>query len=593
MKIPARIVLAIFSCAFAVATPAVGGAATFTDVGAGLTGLYEAATAWGDYDSDGDLDIAVVGNTIGGRIARIYRNTAGAFADASALPPTAAVSLGAIAWGDYDRDGDLDLAIAGDTGTGYVTRIYRNNAGTFTDIAAGLEGFRDCAVKWADFDNDGDLDLSTAGDTGSQMKAHVYRNTPGGFVESGIPIAGVQWGSMAWADYDLDGDNDLVVAGAGPGFNDVTTLYQNTGGILNPVAAGLRAVRDCSLDWGDYDNDGDPDLLIAGAYYTEVWRNTAGSFAYDGSVIQGVTYASAVFGDYDNDSRLDVVEGGATGSTGFGAIYHNNGPGFSDISGGMPNLFDAAFAWGDYDKDGDLDVLAAGTEDLGTLFPIHRIYRCAGVTANAAPSAPTGLSVTTTGKVTFTWNASTDVQGGASGLTYNLWAGTAPGTATVMAPMSNLANGFRRVAQAGNVGQKRQWSLSRSAFPNGQIYWGVQAVDQAFAGSAFTTGPTATVDVGDAPLATRLALRLDGANPSRSETHLAYALPRDARVELAIHDITGRRLQTLVRGDRAAGEHQVLWRGEAADGSRSAPGLYFARLSTDGEAAAVRILRID
>jgi flagellar hook capping protein FlgD len=64
-------------------------------------------------------------------------------------------------------------------------------------------------------------------------------------------------------------------------------------------------------------------------------------------------------------------------------------------------------------------------------------------------------------------------------------------------------------------------------------------------------------------------------------------------VDLTIHDITGRRVVTLARGVRAAGEHEARWSGTGADGSRSAPGVYFARLSAGGAVASLRVLRIE
>jgi hypothetical protein len=348
------------------------------------------------------------------------------------------------------------------------------------------------------------------------------------------------------------------------------------------------------MDWGDYDNDGDLDLLITGGYVPTLWRNTAGSFANAGAGFELLTNSSVVCGDYDNDGHPDVAEAGQTGSVGYGAVFHNNVGSFSNISAGLPNLFDGTLAWGDYDNDGDLDLMMAGAEDQGSLFPIHRIYAVSGVPANAPPTAPANLSVVVNATtVTFQWNAAIDAQGAPLGLSYNLWAGSAPGTANVMSPMSNLATGRRRVPRVGNVGQRLQWSLARSAFPGNNVYWGVQAVDQAFSGSAFATGPSGVLSVGDAPGVTRLALRLAGANPSRSDSRIVCALPRASRAELAIYDIGGRRVQTLVRGDVAAGEREVSWHGETSDGSRSGPGLYFARLSAGGETASVRILRVE
>src|ERR1043165_428242 len=79
------------------------------------------------------------------------------------------IFLGPTAWGDYDNDGDLDLAITGTTGM-YISRVYRNNGdGTFTDIKAGLAGVAGGGIAWGDYDNDGNLDLAVAGGDGTNV----------------------------------------------------------------------------------------------------------------------------------------------------------------------------------------------------------------------------------------------------------------------------------------------------------------------------------------------------------------------------------------------------------------------------------------
>ena len=83
-----------------------------------------------------------------------------------------------MAWGDYDNDGDLDILLTGDHGSGgRVAKVYRNDGGgTFTDIGAGLTGVYDSSVAWGDYDNDGDLDILLTGYSGSGKVAKVYRN---------------------------------------------------------------------------------------------------------------------------------------------------------------------------------------------------------------------------------------------------------------------------------------------------------------------------------------------------------------------------------------------------------------------------------
>ncbi|MBU1746364.1 MAG: NPCBM/NEW2 domain-containing protein, partial [Chloroflexi bacterium] len=142
----------------------------------------------------------------------------------------------------------------------------------------------------------------------------------------------------------------------------------------------------------------------------------------------------------------------------------------------------SAVAWGDYDNDGDLDVLLTGWTGSA---PIARVYRNDGVVANTRPAAPAGLATSVTDTaVTFGWTAAADSQTPAAGLTYNLRVGTTPGGANVLSPMSH-SSGYRKVVALGNANHGLTATLQNLA--PGTYYWSVQAVDTAFAGSAFAS----------------------------------------------------------------------------------------------------------
>src|SRR5205823_1873419 len=174
----------------------------FLDIQAGLPGVSGGAVAWGDYNGDGYLDFSLTGRTSLGRVTRIYRNNGnGTFAGIDGNIP--GLESSRLAWGDYDNDGDLDLFVTGYTGSDYFARIYRNDgADKFTDsgitnIIAGADG----AVAWADFDNDGDLDLVFAGftlDTSTRQSARLYRNNNGSFTRlTGISLTAMSSCSVA------------------------------------------------------------------------------------------------------------------------------------------------------------------------------------------------------------------------------------------------------------------------------------------------------------------------------------------------------------------------------------------------------------
>ncbi len=468
-------------------------AAPWVDVGAGLMGIWQASIAWGDYDNDGDLDLAAAGYVDWvATPARIYRNDGGGvFTDIGATLP--AVYDCGLAWGDYDRDGDLDLALVGNTGGATaIARVFRNDgAGIFKDIAAGMIGTAWVrVVAWGDYDNDGDLDLAYTGYVyGDTAHFRLYRNDGGDkFTDIAPALPNLYQTAIAWGDYDNDGDLDLAVAGYSISLGNITRVYRNDGGgVFTDIVAGLTGVAWAGIAWGDYDNDGDLDLCVAGetttARVSRIYRNDgSGVFVDIAAPIVDVNYAAVAWGDYDNDGDLDLAISGGLASLGTATrVYRNDGGSFSDIAAPLTAVRFSSLAWGDFDGDGDLDLAVAGWQ-TSTTPQILRIFRNNQGTLNAGPGAPGGLSATpAAGSVSLSWGAATDDHTPAAGLDYNLRIGTSPGGQDICAPMADTGTGARHLPWMGLI---RGGGVDAS-LPPGTYYWSVQAIDSGRTGGAW------------------------------------------------------------------------------------------------------------
>jgi uncharacterized repeat protein (TIGR01451 family) len=390
-----------------------------------LTGVDYGSVAWGDYDNDGDLDLLLTGEDSSfNRLTKLYRNDGGVLVDSgTADDALTGVSDSSVAWGDYDNDGDLDLLLTGaiDAAGNPVAKIYRNDGGVLVDsgpVDDALTGVLYSSVAWGDYDNDGDLDILLTGaiDAVGNPVAKIYRNDGGVLVDSGPvgdALTGVYLSSVAWGDYDNDGDLDLLLTGEDSGFNAVAKLYRNNDSVFvdsGTADDALIGVANSSVAWGDYDNDGDLDILLTGyngvADSAKLYRNTGGVFADSGTAddaLTGVYLSSVAWGDYDNDGDLDLLLTGE--DSGFNAVaklYRNNNSVLVDsgtADDALTGVANSSVAWGDYDNDGDLDLLLTGYNGVAGSAKLYRNEDCADValvkTVTPAGAAP-GAAITYT-----------------------------------------------------------------------------------------------------------------------------------------------------------------------------------------------------
>jgi Zn-dependent metalloprotease len=468
---------------------------------------WESASDWGDYDNDGDLDLLISGfDPSYAKYTLIYNNNNGNFTDINAgLIP---LVQGKTAWVDYDNDGDLDCFVSGGTIGGYHSKLYRNDKGIFTEINTVIQGTLSgptCAA-FGDYDNDGDMDLMITGYTGSSHIAKIYQNLNGVFTDINAGLDN-NYATVSWGDYDNDGDLDILTSGYNTGKSYID-ICQNSNGVfsvVNLVPSSTNTVS--ATSWGDYDNDGDLDVLISVFNpYTakstlEMYKNTSGSFT---NIALGLSGTSPVFGDYDNDGDLDILCSADNPHNVVGLyrtiIYKNTNGVFSDVNANVLT-FAGLSSFVDYDNDGDLDIFMPGSDGVNFTTQMYRNNLIAGsvplaANANQAPTAPANLqSFLSSGSVTLNWNKATDSETPQNGLSYAIRIGTTPGGREILSPPSFSGNGYRNIVAAGNpyVNNSSNGNYTLNCLPNGTYYWSVQAVDNGYEGSAFAAEQTFTI----------------------------------------------------------------------------------------------------
>jgi hypothetical protein len=358
--------------------------------------------AWADFDNDGDLDEFV---GFRGRPNRLYRQDRGRFEDVAAAVGLADnVETRAAAWGDFDGDGNLDLYVGFIDGT--PNKLYRNegNGRHFTDVApalgVNLTGVTR-QVSWIDYDNDGDLDLFVAF---RDKPNRLFRNDGGRFTDvteqSGIGDPRKTVGAV-WFDIDGDGDLDLFVANQN---GDTNGLFRNDRGHFVDVARewGVEAPRR-SAEFGgvgaavaDFDGDGLLDVFVANYGPSALYRNDGGHRFVDVTQSAGLLFeqhaTTPSWGDYDNDGRPDLyVAGFLVNVTHYpDHLFHNGGssmhPRFEEVLPALVNEHDASHGvqWVDFDGDGALDLALANNDPWGG----HYLFR------NLLPPAQARQSLT-------------------------------------------------------------------------------------------------------------------------------------------------------------------------------------------------------
>ncbi len=549
-----------------------------------LPNLINGISSWADFDNDGDLDLLITGQEGENDPQTLLLQNDGSGELTATDEAFVGVTNSTIFWFDIDQNGFVDLVLSGESSDGAITKVYLNNEGAFIDSGFTLPGFDDGMIAPADYDTDGDIDFLLAGTVNGNPETILIKNEGSGVFEPvAFGFAGLSKAAASWGDVDADGRPDVLITGADSDGNIDAILYKNLGNdAFIGSESSFQGVIDGTVAFTDFDLDTDQDILITGYtdaaktnLFTGFYKNTNADFDLFYSVNsspekQKVTASNskAVIGDYDNDGDPDVL----LSAQGSASIFNNNR---GEIAEQKLNLNGAeSVTWADYDGDGDLDIIVSGGDS--------KILSNNTAIKNTAPSTPGGvLASVIQDTVKLSWDAAMDAQTPSRSLTYNVRIGTGPGMSDILSANADIATGKLRIQSNGNAGYKT--SMKIQGLPNGTYYWQVQSVDNGFLGSAFSeeeqfevsSSPVSNQYENDIPASTELSQNYP--NPFNPATTISYAIEKQGKVSLKVYDITGRLVQTLVDERKSAGKYTVSF-----DAANLASGLYLYRLQTEG-----------
>ena len=481
--------------------------------------------AWGDFDNDGDLDLAVTGTSGGSPVTRIYTNTIDVddqFSLHTQLTTSGGVS---VSWGDMDGDGDLDLLVGNSAGNN-STIIENIDAGTSFNESTISINQKATSSDWGDFDNDGDLDIVISGHDGSNTITRIYENqlrNENSFIErTDLNLLDVD-GYVSFGDLDNDGDLDLFVSGTGSIGGGLTNnqagLLENRlsegSGFIELGSTVINLNSDYSSgDWGDMDGDGDLDLLVvaiseSGATSVKIFDNNFSVSSdfnerTDFNIFQdGYPFGNA-WADIDNDGDLDFA---FRQSTFTGIRFYENKLATSE---GFEERVDLRFVFtaisgdesgsmhmADFDGDSDMDYILNGNNSPN-IYAFENIVNL----VNAAPAAPGSLSSTIDElDVSLSWSVPSDDTTPAEGLTFEVYIGTESNVENIRPAQSNIPGGIRKIVQTGSV-LNNTLDLT---LPIGSYRWSVQAIDANGSGSQFASQEVLLIPDDNPPVISNLS----------------------------------------------------------------------------------------
>ncbi len=342
---------------------------------AGLTyqvGGNPRSVVFGDFDNDGDADLATA-NAASNTVSILINAGNGTYAPKVDYPT--GVGPSSIFVADLDGDGYLDLAVA-NLGSVYVhdsstVSVLKNNGdGTFAPKVDYLCGLSSTGVFSSDLDRDGDQDLAVANsgyyydydysDYEDSTVSILLNNGDGTFADKIDYLTGKGSGSLFIADFNGDGDLDLACVNVAA---NTLSLLENSGNGTFAQKVDYAIGEPSSVFASDVDGDGDFDLLVSSGEGLFFFKNLGGG-NFSAEVDYSVVGAPAILGsdlDADGDTDLAAINGVSAVS-----ILTNSGDGsFAPrrLYGYGTGPFPSSLCATDLDEDGDPDLAVANSEN--------------------------------------------------------------------------------------------------------------------------------------------------------------------------------------------------------------------------------------
>jgi VCBS repeat-containing protein len=480
-----------------------------------FTGLENGAVAWGDFDRDGDQDVAVMGTGNTGAVTKIYENRNGVFIDTN--QNFAKLYGGDISWVDLNKDGWIDLVVSGFNATPQ-TKVYINDKGTSFNPSAeyGLPQLYSSKMAWGDLDNDGDIDLAISGidkdekyvfnilyKEDNQNKFVIEPKTlSGSTCYICYSFQGFIKGDLKIVDVDLDGDNDIVYNGESssgqPISNTIynshikTATYNNYNQPLSlknstiEVAKMNASQSNLTVLSSGVDSNG------ANQFYasTILMGDNSGPGMAMGVPFPKLKSGDIAVADFNNDGTNDILFTGenSAGIPTTKLYFQDTNGNYKESPIVLEGLRNSTANWVDYDMDGDLDLFLTGTSATGGAKSLLYVSNIANK-KNVAPPAVSGLIAEDlgNGKIKFKWSAPKDDY--STNLGYVIKLGTTPGGTELSNTESNLTTGTRLITKPAAI----YTGFYEMQLNPGKYYWSVQAVDTGLKGGAFSAEDSFTL----------------------------------------------------------------------------------------------------